>query len=126
MKTMVSFHAGGGAYAIPVESTTSVRAAKDLVTVAGCDSDVVGVLAGEPPITVVSFLGSGQDLIVVLTVDDRSFGLLVQDVVGVVRVEDADIGPPPSGLNLAHITGTVRNTAELVLIVDARVLVGRL
>jgi chemotaxis signal transduction protein len=126
MKTMVSFHAGGGAYAIPVESTTAIRAATELVTVAGCDNEVVGVLAGEPPITVVSFLGSGKDLIVVLTVDDRSVGLLVQDVVGVVNVEDTDIGPPPSGLNLAHITGTVRNTAELTLIVDARALVGRL
>ncbi|MEO5899962.1 MAG: chemotaxis protein CheW [Ilumatobacteraceae bacterium] len=126
MKTLVRFRTGSGTFAVPVEATTAVRAAAGLVTLPGCRDDVVGLLPGEPPITVLSTLGCGRDHILVIAVDDVVFGLLVEEVLGVQAVEEATIGARPEGQDEEYITGTISGPDGLTLIVDPVVLAGRL
>ena len=126
MKTLVCFHAGGGAFAVPVESTTAVREAAGIVVLPGSHGDVVGILPGEPPLTVLSTLGAGKDHVLVLAVDGVSFGLLVEEVVDVRSVADADIGPRPPGQDRSYITGVLRDPHELILIADPRALADEL
>lgn len=126
MKTMVCFQAGGGAFAVPVTATTGVRPPHGITNLPGSRDDVVGILPGDPPLTVLSTLGVGRDHILVLRVDDISFGLLVQRVIGVRNVEEADIGPPPAGQSEDYVAGTLRDANQLILVADPQALLGRL
>jgi len=123
---MVRFRTGSGTFAVPVEAATAVRAAEGLVTLPGCRDDVVGLLPGEPPITVLSTLGTGRDHVLVLAVDDVVFGLFVEEVLGVRAVDETAIGAPPEGQDEDYITGTISGPGELTLIADPVVLAGRL
>lgn len=126
MKTLVCFRAGDGDFAVPVESTTGVRTPEGITSLPGSRDDVVGVLPGEPPITILSTLGEGRDHVLVLSVDGMCFGLLVQQVLGVLSVSDDDIGPAPAGQREDYVAGTVRNVDNLILVADPRALRGRL
>ncbi len=126
MKCIVNFDAGERSFALPVESTTGVRAGKGIVQLPGSRADILGILPGEPPITVLPTLGAGHDHILLLTVKNLSFGLLVDAATGVIGVKERDIGPPPKGQDLGSIAGTLGDVDNLVVIVDPRVLASRL
>ncbi len=126
MTTMVWFHTGRGSFAVPVDSTTGVRTAAGIIDLPGSRDDVVGILPGDPPITVLSTLGTGRDHVLVLAVRERPFGLLVEQVMGVLDIDEADIGPAPQGQEADYIAGTLRSLDELILIADPGVLAGRL
>lgn len=123
---MVCFDAGGGSFAVPVESTTEVRTAAGIVALPGSGPGVVGILPGEPPITVLSTLGAGRDHVLVLAVREVSFGLLVEQVLSVLGIAEADIGPPPHGQHETYIVGTMCLHDKLVLIADPSALADRL
>lgn len=126
MRTMVCFRAGDGSFAIPVESTTGVRTSAGMTSLPGSNAEVVGVLPGDPPLTVLSTLGAGRDHVLVLCVDGVSFGLLVQEVIGVLGIDDTHMGPAPLGQHQGLVAGTLRRSDELVLLADARALSSRL
>jgi chemotaxis signal transduction protein len=126
VKTMVRFRAGSGTFAVPVEAITAVRTAEGLVTLPGCRDDVVGILPGDPPITVLSTLGCGRDQVLVLAVDGVVFGLSVEEVLGVRAVDEADIAAPPQGQDHRYIVGTISDNGALILVADPNALAGRL
>ena len=94
---MVCFRTGEGRFALPVESTLSVRTIEGLVDLPSPRADIVGLLPGDPPLSVLASLGSGGDHVLVVISDDVRFGLHVLEVLGVRRFEDDKIGPPPKG-----------------------------
>jgi len=126
MATMVCFRASGAAYCVPVESTRSVRRATGMVALPDARMDVAGIIAGEPPLTVISPLGTGGGHILVMDAGGKSFGLLVDAVTGLVRVAAADIGAIPEGQSRPLVAGTIDSGGQLVMIADPVAMAGRL
>jgi chemotaxis signal transduction protein len=126
MMTMVIFRSAGAAYAIPVQVTRAVRPADGMVALPAPASDVAGIIPGDPPLTVISPLGSGGTHVLVLEADSKTFGLLVDEVTGLIRLADVGVCQAPRGQARPFISGTIDDDGQLVLIADARALAGRL
>jgi len=126
LTTMVCFQAAGSAYCVPLQAARSVRTTDDLVALPDPAADVVGVLPGDPPLTVISPLRSEGRHILVMEADNKSFGLLVDVVTGLERFDDADVRPAPEGQDRTLVSGTVEAGGRFVLVADPGALAGRL
>jgi chemotaxis signal transduction protein len=127
--TMVCFRSAGSTYCVPLEATRSVRTTDDLVALPDPAADVVGVLPGDPPLTVIAPLRSAAEEgghILVMEAGDKSFGLLVDVVTGLERFEDAAVRPPPDGQDRTLVSGTLEVGGRLVMVADPSALAGRL
>jgi chemotaxis signal transduction protein len=118
MKTMVKFTAAGATYCLPVEVTRAVRSSFGMITLPDPNANVAGLLPGDPPLTVVSPFGSGGGHILVLHVADKTYGLLVDSVTGLQKVDEADIRPAPHGQHRELVSGSVTIDGQLVLLTD--------
>jgi chemotaxis signal transduction protein len=123
---MVCFRTSQGQFALPVESTLAVRKMDGLVDLPAARPDVVGVLPGNPPLSVLSSLGVGGHHVLVVISEGVRYGLSVLEVLGIRRVDDDQVGPPPNGQQGGLIAGTLHGSDELVLVADAQALAGRL
>lgn len=126
MKTMVCFRTSQGRFALPVESTLSIRTIEGMVDLPAPRADIAGVLPGDPPLSVLSALGSGGDHVVVVVADEIRFGLQVLEVIGVRKYDDSTIGPPPNGQAGHLISGTLEGSDAITLVADAQALALRL
>jgi chemotaxis signal transduction protein len=127
VKTLVRFRTDRGLFAVAVDETRGVYAATGIMPLPEPRAGVAGVVARpEGPLTVLSALGAGDRHVLVLDVADRRFGLLVEEVTGLQRVEESDIGPPPDGQESSVVVGVVTVAGEMVLLVDAAALARRL
>jgi len=124
--TMVCFAASGTPYCLPLESILSVRSADDLVSLPDPAADVAGLIPGEPALTVISPLGADGGHIIVIEAAGKTFGLLVQEVTGLQRVDAADIRPAPQGQARPLVSGTLGADGQLVFVADPIALGGRL
>ena len=88
--------------------------------------DVIGMLPGDPPLSVLAALGGGGDQVLVLVSHGVRYGLQVLEVFGVRRFEDDDVGPAPKGQQSELISGTVGGRTDLTLVVDPTALAARL
>ena len=120
------FRTAAGRYALPIESTLSVRKIEGMVTLPAPRSDVLGVLPGDPPLSVLTSLGAGGEHVLIIETHDVRYGLQVLEVFGIRHFADDQIGPPPGGQVDGLISGTVDGAEELTLVVDARALAARL
>lgn len=141
MRTLVFFRDGEGRYAVPVESTLGVRLATGLVPLPRPADGVVGLLPGNPPLSVVSMLpsksvgGNGTDdegappadarrgHILLLADGEHRAGLLVDAVTRVARVPTSNIGGPPDGQALEVVAGVVDVDGDLVMLADVAALI---
>ena len=126
MKTVVHFRTGSGRYCIDVEAAVAVRPAADLVTLPDPGPDVAGVFPAEHPVSVLSVLGTGSGQVLLLRSGDETFGLLVEAVTGLARVEDDAIGDAPEGQAHALICGVLDGPEGLILMADPGALAARL
>jgi chemotaxis signal transduction protein len=126
MVTMVYFQAAGAAYCLPLDAVLSVRSADDLVDLPDPAADVAGIIPGEPALTVVSPLRSHGAHIIVIDAGGKTFGLLVDEVTGLQRVDTADIRPAPDGQSRPMVSGTLGGEGRLVFVADPIALAGRL
>ena len=126
MKTMVCFRTEDGSFALPVENTLAVRKLDGLIRLPTPRADVIGVIAGDPPLSVLAPLGAGGEHLLVVCSGDVRFGLHVSEVIGVRRFEDSQIGPPPGGQESGCISGTLTGLDDLMLIADPAALAARL
>lgn len=127
MTIMVCFTAAGTEYCLPVQATRSVRRSDGMIALPDPGPDVAGILPGDPPLTVISPLRAHGTHILVIEAAGRLVGLLVDEVTGLKRIEDTDIGPAPGGQGRSLICGTVATDGgRLVLVADAVALAGRL
>jgi chemotaxis signal transduction protein len=125
---MVCFRAAGTEYCLPVEATRAVRPVLGLVLLPAARADIVGLLPGAPPLTVVAPLGAGGGAgqILVVQADGTTFGLLVDNVSGLRQVDEADIRVAPQGQDRGLVCGTVEADGRLLLVADATALAERL
>jgi chemotaxis signal transduction protein len=123
---MVYFEAAGARYCLPVQVTRSVRIADEMIALPDPAVDVAGIIPGDPPLTVISPLRSNGTHVLVIEADGKTFGLLVDAVTGLRRIDDADIRPAPQGQDRPLISGTLDTGGSLVLIADPSVLARQL
>jgi chemotaxis signal transduction protein len=126
LTTMVRFQAAGSMYCVPVDAARSVCTTENLIALPDPATDVVGVLPGDPPLTVISPLRSEGRHILVMEADNKPFGLLVDIVTGLERFDAADVGPAPDGQARGLVSGTVEADGRLVLVADPSALARRL
>jgi len=126
MTTMVCFEAAGAAYCLPVQATRAVRTADGMIALPEPAPDVTGIIPGDPPLTVISPLQAKGMHILVIEAGEKTFGLLVDAVTGLQRIDDADIQPAPQGQDRPLISGTLDTDGHLVLVADPTALAGQL
>ena len=128
MTKMVCFNAGGVSYAIPVDATLAVRTVAGMVTLPEPLPDVIGVLPGDPPLSVIAPLGTAADAnhILVVTTPDLDYGLLVDAVTEIAAFDDRSIQAAPAGQNADLIAGVAERAGAIVLIADPEALAARL
>jgi chemotaxis signal transduction protein len=124
--TMVCFTAARAEYCLPVQAARSVRTADEMISLPDPNPDVAGMLPGDPPLTVISPLHSERGHILVIEAGDKTFGLLVDAVTGLRRIDDADLGPAPEGQGRPLVSGTLYRDGRLVLVADPSALAGQL
>ena len=127
MRTLVRFRSSDTGYALPVEQVTEVRSASDMTPLPTPRPGVAGLVPRrESALTVLSVLGEGGGHVIVVDDGTLTFGLLVDEVTGVVRVDDDVIGPPPEGQAGTTVAGVIPEDGDLVLLLDAGALRGTL
>jgi chemotaxis signal transduction protein len=104
----------------------AVRSASGLVPLPAPRDGVVGILPEARPITVLGVLGTGRDHVRVVVAEGQTFGILVEEVIGLSRVDDAEIGVTPDGQAEAFISGVISRSDGLVLVANPAALAGRL
>lgn len=127
MITLVHFRCGTVSYAVPVEHAREVRLLSEYHCLPEARPNVLGIVEGwggrrDETLTVVDTLGEGGRHLLILDRGGRPFGLLVDAVCGILRVEESDLGPPPGGQLSPMISGTARTEAGLLLLVDVNLL----
>jgi chemotaxis signal transduction protein len=118
MRTLVQFRVCGADYCVPVEATRAVRSADGMIELPAPRPHVAGLLPGDPPLIVMSPFGPDGHHIIVLQVDDELCGLLVEEVTGLRRVDEAHVRAAPRGQDREFISGSVTIDGQLVLLAD--------
>ena len=126
MTTMVCFTAANADYCVPVQAARSVRRVAGMIPLPDPNPDVAGMIPGDPPLTVISPLHGDRGHILIIQAGQKTFGLLVDLVTGLQRVDEADIGPAPEGQNSPLISGTLHDGDRLILVADPLAMAGQL
>jgi purine-binding chemotaxis protein CheW len=115
--TVVAFRSGGQHWAVALERVQRVLAARALLPLPDPKPGVAGLLHRDgDTVPVLAALGGGQ-LGQVLVLDDRgtSFGLLVDEVIGIERTP-AEPGPVPPGQRSPLVAGVLPGTSPRLLL----------
>ena len=127
MRTLVRFRAADTAYALPVEHVTEVRSAAEVTPLPASRPGVAGLVArADGAFTVLSVLSDAGGHVIVIDEGASVFGLLVDEVTEVVRVDEERIGPPPEGQAGRAVSGVIQTEDGLLLVLDAAALRGTL
>ena len=126
MTTVVCFSSAGAAYCLPVDVARAVRPADGMVPLPAARPDVCGIVPGDPPLTGLSPLGPGGRHILVVETGGKRFGLLVDAVSGLRRIDEADIQHAPEGQDRTLVSGTIDVGNGLILVADPAALAERL
>lgn len=121
MNVMVCFTTAQGSFAIPVEQVRHIFPAAGLAELPDARPHIAGLLRPEAEaLPVLSVLGQGGEHILHLDDGHREFGLLVDQVTGVHRLDVAIVRPAPEGQRDELVSGVVQSAGEARLLVDAR------
>ncbi|HEX2699728.1 MAG TPA: chemotaxis protein CheW [Acidimicrobiales bacterium] len=127
MTTIVRFRVGDAPYAMPVERISEVRSARDLTPLPDPRDGVAGLMRrGDSTITVLTMSERAGRHVIVIDSGAAEFALLVDEVTGVHRVDDASVRPSPAGQRHGVVGGVVADGAELVFLLDVSALARRL
>ena len=123
MTTVVSFRSGGQDWAVALDRVQRVLAARGLLPFPDPKPGVAGLLYRDgDTVPVVSPLGAASGQVLVLDDNGTSIGLLVDEVVGIERVQ-GETGPPPAGQRSPLVAGVLAGTSPLLLL-DVAALTG--
>ena len=123
MTTVVSFRSGGQDWAVALDRVQRVLAARGLLPFPDPRPGVAGLLYRDGgTVPVVSPLGAASGQVLVLDDNGTSIGLLVDEVVGIERVQ-GETGPPPAGQRSPLVAGVLAGTNPLLLL-DVAALTG--
>jgi chemotaxis signal transduction protein len=121
--TVVSFRSGGQDWAVALDRVQRVLAPRGLLPVPDPKPGVAGLLYRDgDTVPVVSPLGAASGQVLVLEDNGTSIGLLVDEVVGIERVQ-GEAGPPPAGQRSPLVAGVLAGRNPLLLL-DVAALTG--
>lgn len=127
MRTIVRFRTAEGDYAVPVEQVLEVRSAAGLAPLPAPLPDVAGLMrCDNGALPVLTVLGSRGHHVVIVENGPLSFGLLVEEVTGVLKVDETQIGAPPTGQHQPLVSGVLHGDTGLVMLLDVDSLAGKL
>ncbi len=121
MRTMVRFRTAEGICAIPAEHVLEVRSAVDVKPFPGRRADVAGMVERDGrPLSVLTTMGGGGGHVLLLTTARGSFGLLVDEVLGLTKVSESAIEPAPAGRSQPLVDAVINagNGIELLISAD--------
>ncbi|HXZ99829.1 MAG TPA: CheW domain-containing protein [Candidatus Binatia bacterium] len=124
MMTLVHFRTTLGEWAVPIERVHEVRLAQGIAPLPVPRQGIAGLLRRDDEVlTVISLLGEGAGHVIVLTCpegwEDEHFGLLAEAAIGILRVDDTAVTPPPAGQEDPVVTGVIReNDGRMVMLLD--------
>lgn len=119
MKTMVRFRTAQGTCLIAAEQVLEVRSAQGVRTFPGPRDDIVGLVERQGrALTVMSTLGAGGGQVLLLATTGGAFGLLVDEVYGIAKVEESDLGPAPAGQSRPLVEAVVNTRTGLELVIS--------
>jgi chemotaxis signal transduction protein len=114
--TVVSFRSGGQDWAVALERVQRVLGARDLLPLPDPRPGVAGLLHRDgDTVKVLSPLGAEGGQVLVLDGDGATVGLLVDEVVGIERVQ-GEAGPPPAGQRSPLVAGVLAGRSPLLLL----------
>jgi chemotaxis signal transduction protein len=123
MTTVVSFRSGGQDWAVALDRVQRVLAARGLLPYPDPKPGVAGLVYRDgDTVPVVSPLGAASGQVLVLDDNGTSIGLLVDEVIGIVRVQ-GEAGPAPAGQRSPLVAGVLAGTSPLLLL-DVAALTG--
>ena len=123
MTTVVSFRSGGQDWAVALDRVQRVLADRGLLPLPDPKPGVAGLLHRDgDTVPVVSPLGAASGQVLVLDDNGTSIGLLVDEVIGIVRVQ-GEAGPAPAGQRSPLVAGVLAGTSPLLLL-DVAALTG--
>ena len=84
---------------------------------------VAGVLPGEPPLTVIAPLTREKgSYVIVVSTCGKTFGLLVDSVTGLRKVDEKVVRVAPDGQRESLVSGTLEFDGRLTLVTDPAIL----
>ena len=107
MRTFVRFRTAAACCLLPVEVVREVCEAQGVTSLPGARPGVMGLVrrAGRS-LSVLAPFGTGKYVVIVETAG-AAYGLVVQEVLGVVHIAEADVEPAPAGQADSLVVGVV-------------------
>ncbi len=121
MMTLVHFATPMGEWAVPIDRVLEVRLADGIAPLPVPRPGIAGVLRRRDEVlTVVSLLGQAAGHVIILDAGaEESFGLLAETAIGILRIDEAQLGPPPAGQQGPVVTGVIREPdGRMVMLLD--------
>jgi chemotaxis signal transduction protein len=120
MRTLVRFQTPTGEWAVPIERVHEVRLTHGIIPLPVPRPGIAGILRrGDEVLTVCSLLGEATGHVLIVDGDGDQFGILAENASGILRVEDGEIAPPPSGQEVAVVSGIIHGDDDgTVLLLD--------
>jgi chemotaxis signal transduction protein len=115
---MIGFSVSGTDYCLPVDAARAVRSNVGMIALPAPRPHVAGLLPGDPPLTVVAPFGRDGELVIVVEAEDLVYGLLVDTVAGLVRVDETTVRAAPRGQEQEIVSGSVAIDGHQVLVAD--------
>jgi chemotaxis signal transduction protein len=115
---MVEFSVSGTDYCLPVDAARAVRSNVGMIALPAPRPHVAGLLAGDPPLTVVAPFGSDGERVIVVEVQDLVYGVLVDSVAGLRRIDETAVRAAPRGQHREIVCGSVTIDGHLLLVTD--------
>ena len=121
--SMVRFRTAEGTFLASTASVLEVRTAAEVTSLPSRKKGVAGLIERDgSALSVLSTFGSKGGHVIVLKTTAGSFGLLADEVTGVVNVSELEIEPAPLGQDRPLVSGVVRARTGLELIVSVEAL----
>jgi chemotaxis signal transduction protein len=118
VRTFVRFRTDAAYCLLPVEAVREVSDAQGLTSLPAARAGVVGLVRrGGRSLSVLAPFGTGKFVVIVETAG-AAFGLIVQEVLGVVHVAEADVEPAPAGQLDPLVVGLVGRDGSQDLLVS--------
>jgi len=118
------FKLGNQLWGMDIRYVKEVVKVKQYTEIPNAPMHVLGVfnLRGQivPLLNLASILGvnlEGKSKAIVLELDDEAFGVIVEEVLGVIRISESSIEPPPPNAG-DYIRGVIKHEDTLVNVID--------
>jgi chemotaxis signal transduction protein len=120
MRLLVRFQTPTGAWAVPIERVHEVCLAQGIIPLPAPKPGIAGVLRrGDEVLTVCSLLGEATGHVLIVDGAGEHFGVLAENASGILRVEDDEIAAPPTGQEVAVVSGIIHGPEDdTVLLLD--------